>query len=167
MQRLAAHNPEASESHLAIAETALAAQLWGEARRHLTLAIAAPPPGLPSVGPSRRLCRLMARLEESESGDMPAARDWLDRAIGAPPDPSYVCSRCGGGESPEWQALCPECGGFDTLLWRSPPSPDRAGIAPLAGAGAPLMLPAPEAPGAASLPRPPASGLAPLPQWDK
>ena len=167
VQRLAAHNPEASESHLAIAETALAAQLWGEARRHLTLAIAAPPPGLPSVGPSRRLCRLMARLEESESGDMPAARDWLDRAIGAPPDPSYVCSRCGGGESPEWQALCPECGGFDTLLWRSPPSPDRAGIAPLASAGAPLMLPAPEAPGAASLPRPPASGLAPLPQWDK
>jgi HemY protein len=167
VQRLAAHNPEASESHLAIAEAALAAQLWGEARRHLTLAIAAPTPELPSVGPSRRLCRLMARLEESESGDMPAARDWLDRAIGAPPDPSYVCSRCGGGESPEWQALCPECGGFDTLLWRSPPSPDRAGIAPMASAGAPLMLPAPEVPGAPPLPRLPASGLAPLPQWDK
>ena len=24
-----------------------------------------------------------------------AARDWLDRAIGAPPDPCYVCTRCG------------------------------------------------------------------------
>ncbi len=41
VQRLAAQNPEASESHLAIAEAALDARLWGEARRHLALAIAA------------------------------------------------------------------------------------------------------------------------------
>ena len=59
LQRLAARNPEAGESHLAIAEAALAAQLWGEARRHLTLAEGVAPP----AGPSRRLCLLMARLE--------------------------------------------------------------------------------------------------------
>jgi len=162
VQRLAAHNPEASESHLAVAEAALMAQLWGEARRHLALAIdAAPPSGSPSLGslsprPSRRLCRLMARLEEEESGNMAAARDWLDRAIGAPPDPSYLCRQCGGGETPEWQALCRDCGGFDTLVWQSPPSGDRAVTLHLASAGAPLMLPAP-----------PASGLAPPPRWDK
>jgi HemY protein len=166
VQRLAAQNPEASESHLAIAEAALMAQLWGEARRHLALAIAAAPP----PGPPPRLCRLMARLEESEAGNMTAARDWLDRAIGAPPDPCYVCSRC-SGETPEWQALCRECGEFDTLVWRSPPSGDRAVFAPMASAGAPLMLPAPEAPDAAaippSLPRPRASRLAAPPRWDK
>jgi HemY protein len=150
VQRLAAQNPEASESHLAIAEAALMAQLWGEARHHLALAIAAAPPS----GPSRRLCRLMARLEESESGDMPAARDWLDRAIAAPAEPVYVCRQCGGGDTPEWQALCRECGGFDTLVWESPRSAGRAPIAPLiiaplGSAGAPLMLPAPEAPDAA------------------
>jgi HemY protein len=150
VQRLAAQNPEASESHLAIAEAALMAQLWGEARHHLALAIAAAPPS----GPSRRLCRLMARLEESEPGDMPAARDWLDRAIAAPADPVYVCRQCGGGDTPEWQALCRECGGFDTLVWESPRSAGRAPIAPLiiaplGSAGAPLMLPAPEAPDAA------------------
>jgi len=166
VQRLAAQNPEASESHLAIAEAALLAQLWGEARRHLALAIAAAPPS----GPSRRLCRLMARLEESESGDMPAARDWLDRAIGASSDPAYVCRQC-GGDTPEWRALCRECGGFDTLVWERPRSADRALIAPLGSAGAPLMLPAPEVRDTAgrppSLPRAPASGLAPPPQWDK
>ena len=166
VQRLAAQNLEASESHLTVAEAALAAQLWGEARRHLTLAIAA----APMPGPSRRLCRLMARLEESEAGNMAAARDWLDRAIGAPPDPCYVCSRC-GGESPEWQALCRECGGFDTLLWQSPPDGGTAVIAHSANAGAPLMLPALEEPGAGgvprSLPHSPASGLAPPPQSDK
>jgi HemY protein len=86
---------------------------------------------------------LMARLEESEAVNMPAAREWLDRAIGAPPDPSYVCARC-GGDSPQWQALCPACGGFDTLAWRIPPSGSRPVIAQPADADAPLMLPAPE-----------------------
>jgi HemY protein len=166
-QQLWAQNPEASESHLAVAETALAAQLWGEARRHLTLAIAA---AAPRPGPSRRLCRLMARLEESEAGNMPVARDWLDRAIGAPPDPCYVCARC-GGESLDWQALCRECGGFDTLLWQSPAAGERAIAAHSASASSPLMLPTPEEPGAAglarSLPHSPASGLAAPPQWDK
>jgi HemY protein len=159
VQRLAAQNPEATESHLAVAEAALAAQLWGEARRHLTLAVDAA-----AAGPSRRLCRLMARLEESEGGNMAAARDWLDRAIGAAPDPCYVCSRCGARETPEWRALCRECGEFDTLVWRSPPSGDRAVINHIASAGAPLMLPAPEPPDATGVPP---SGLARPPQWDK
>jgi HemY protein len=172
VERLAAHNPEASESHLAVAEAALAAQLWGEARRHLGLAIVAESvPRSSSAGPSRRLCRLMARLEESEDGNMAAARDWLDRAIAAPPDPCYVCTRCGGGESPEWQALCRECGGFDTLRWTSPSQGAGAISAPMANAGAALMLPAPEVPGTRdvrrSLPRSPADRLAAPPQWDK
>jgi len=152
MQRLAAHNPEAEESRLAIAETALAAQLWGEARHHLGLALAAEPSagsaprGLSPLGPSRRLCLLMARLEESEAGNAVAARDWLDRAIGSSPDRTYVCTRC-GGETLEWLALCPECGGFDTFVWRSPPPGSRPPIAQSGDVGAPLMLPAPNVTG--------------------
>jgi HemY protein len=156
-QRLAAQNPEAEESRIAIAGAALGAQLWGEARRHLALAAASHEvsPGSSASkssasGPSRRLCLLMARLEESEPGSGQAARDWLDRAIGAPPDPCYVCAQC-GGETSEWLALCPECGGFDTLGWRSPPSasrllPSLTGTQP-SGAGASLMLLAREVPG--------------------
>ena len=45
-ERLAARNPGARESHLALAEAALAAQLWGEARRHLERALTADPPPL-------------------------------------------------------------------------------------------------------------------------
>lgn len=146
LQALAAHNPEAAESRLAIAEAALAAQLWGEARRQLGLAAAAAPP----PGPSRRLCRLMARLEEGEAGNMPAARDWLDRAIGAPPDSCHICTRCGDATA-DWQALCRECGGFDTLLWQCPAAGRRPAIASPAAA-APLMLPAPEVPGEAGAP---------------
>ena len=151
LERLAAQNPDAPESHLAVAEAAMMARLWGEARRHLGIAVAAAPP----PGPTRRLCRLMARLEDSEPGDAEAARGWVERAAGAPLDPCYVCTRC-HAESAEWQALCRQCGGFDTLAWRIP----ERGAVPIDGQAAGptprLMLPAPPLPVAAA----PPSGLA-------
>jgi HemY protein len=139
-ERLAAQNPAARESQLALAEAALAAQLWGEARRHLERALAAEPPpfaplpanlgsprslprsgggGAGLAGATPRLCLLMARLEEAEHGDPAQMREWLDRAVGALPDPRYVCASC-GGESTEWSALCPRCGAFDMLAWGTP-----------------------------------------------
>lgn len=135
-QRLAGENPDSEDSHVLVAEAALDARLWGEARRHLTLAIAAAPP----PGPSRRLCRLMARLEESEHDNAAGTREWLDRAVSAPPDPRYVCVSC-GGEAPIWHALCPSCGGFDTLAWQAGTAPARTVLAP--AAVAPTLLPAP------------------------
>src|SRR5437764_12128568 len=93
------------------------------------------------AGPSRRVCLMMARLEQGESGNAQAARDWLDRAIGAPPDPCYICGVC-GGESAEWQPLCPVCGAFDTLTWRMPLHGNRAIASQAASAAQPLMLPA-------------------------
>jgi len=143
LQRLAEQNPDAAESHLAIAEAALNAQLWGEARRHLGMAVAAAPP----PGPTRRLCLMMARLEDGEPGDPQLARDWLARAAGAPPDPCYVCGRCHAA-SAEWQPVCPKCGGFDSFAWRVPEQSGAEISAALAVSTAPLMLPAPEAPGA-------------------
>ena len=141
LQRLAAQNQEAAESHLALAESALAAQLWGEARRHLTLAAAATAPS----GPSRRFCRMMAQLEDSDPEGAGRAREWLDRAISARPDPCYVCGVCGAATD-EWHSLCPRCGGFDTLSWRVP---DQAGAENAAGSAAsmlPLMRPSPDVP---------------------
>ena len=137
-ERLATQNPDARESHLTLAEAALDAQLWGEARRHLDRALTAPVPAfttrpansVPSssappgpaedtslAGPTPRLCLMMARLEEAEHGT--GTRKWLDRAVTAMPDPRYVCASC-GGESLEWRSLCPHCGSFDALAWRTP-----------------------------------------------
>ena len=78
------------------------------------LAIAAAPP----PGPTRRLCRLMARLEESEHGNSGRARDWLDRAVAAPPDPRYVCTHCGARSGRPGTRCAPPAAGFDTLAWR-------------------------------------------------
>lgn len=138
-QGLAGENPDCEDSHVIVAEAALAARLWGEARRHLSLATAAAPP----PGPSRRLCRLMARLEDSEHSDSAAAREWLDRAVTAPPDPRYVCTRC-GSEGAVWHALCPDCGGFDTLAWQQgAASPRPVATAPVLDLPSAPRLPPP------------------------
>jgi len=151
-ERLAAQNPGARESHMALAETALLAQLWGEARRHLERALAAGPAlsaplpaNLAPLGPlpaaegrgdglaraTPRLCLMMARLEEAEHGDHSRMREWLDRAARAVPDPRYVCASC-GGESLEWRSLCPRCGSFDALAWRTPGMAVPVGALPIA-----------------------------------
>jgi HemY protein len=122
-ERLAAQNPTARESRLALAEAALDAQLWGEARRHLTDALA--------TGATTRVCQLMARLEEAELGELRRVREWLDRAVGAMPDPRYVCASC-GRESIEWHSLCPHCSAFDALSWRTPSSAIAGGNLPAA-----------------------------------
>ncbi len=155
-ERLAAQNPAARESHVALAEAALEAQLWGEARRHLEAAAIA-------AEPTPRLCLLAARLEEAEHGDIGAMRAWLDRAVGATSDPRCVCASC-GGESLEWRSLCPRCGAFDALSWGTP-----------AWAVSGATLPAPSGPGVAlklapSLPEVPLAtpnGLAPAHEQTK
>jgi HemY protein len=149
LERLVAQNPGGRESHVAAAEAALGAQLWGEARRHLERALALPAPpyrrgnGLPVAAdsdlarPTPRLGRLRARLEAAEYG----TAGGFDEAAGALPDPCYICAHC-GGESQEWHSLCSYCGAFDTLAWHTParsiatflpqPQPAAAGLPQLA-----------------------------------
>ncbi len=115
LEKLAQRNPEHGESHVALARAALAADLWGEARRHLEATLSAGPNG----APSRRAFRLMAEVEESEHGDHEAAREWLARASEAEPDAAWVCERCGVAAL-EWSPVCPHCDSFDSLVWGSP-----------------------------------------------
>lgn len=111
-QRLAKSNPGHLESQLTLAETALEARLWGEARRHLKAAA--------GDAPSARVCRLMAELEDSEHGDAEAAHAWLVRASMADPDPAWVCGDCGNSVA-EWTIVCGNCDGFAGFTWRRPP----------------------------------------------
>ncbi len=126
------------EARLALAEAALEAQLWGEARRYLTMLLEARE-GRP---PSERACWLMARLEENEHGDAKKVRDWLMRAGEAAPDPVWVCETC-GTMTESWSARCGACDSFNSQKWTEP---QRVGAAqPLALDETPASsLPAPQ-----------------------
>ncbi len=110
-QRLLSFRPDHVEGHVALAQAALDAKLWGEARAHLGHAA--------ERGITPRLCRLFADLEEAEHDDDRAARQWLERAGTSSPDPVWVCEDC-GATAGAWSPRCDSCGAFDRLEWRPP-----------------------------------------------
>jgi HemY protein len=121
--RLVRQNPDHPESHRIVAEADLAAQLWGEGRRHLERLSELERAAEGEI--NQGTARLWARLEEGERANMAAARDWLDRAGGLPADPFWFCGDCGapgeaGPACGHWQAICPHCGAIDSLTWRRP-----------------------------------------------
>ena len=113
------------EGALAVARAALDAQEFAKARSELS-------PYLER--PTRRVCVLMARLERAERNDEGRAREWMARALNAPPDPQWTAD---GYVSDRWLPVSPVSGRIDAFVWR----------VPLAGAiAAPIIepeLPAP------------------------
>ena len=109
VQRLVEANPAAAAGHLALAEAALDARLWGQARTHLDTALAAQP--------SRRGYTLLARLENDERKDEAAAQAWAAKAALLGPDPAWHCATCTHAVA-EYALACPECGAIGTMAWR-------------------------------------------------
>ncbi|MDB3953197.1 heme biosynthesis protein HemY [Alphaproteobacteria bacterium] len=99
------------ESHLAVAEAALAAKLWGQARFHLEK--------VSESGITPRLCRLMATLEEAQFQDRDKAQNWLAQTAMAEPDMAWLCGSC-GVESAFWGVRCSKCGVFNEIAWEKP-----------------------------------------------
>ena len=108
MQRLMEANPAAPEGHLALAEAALDAKLWGQARTHLDIALA--------QRPSRGILNLLARLERDEKGDQAAAQAWLAKAVAVGPEPVWTCGQC-GRVAPVFSVNCPACGATGRMEW--------------------------------------------------
>jgi HemY protein len=110
-ERLQSLAPDSLDGHVALARAAMGAKLWGEARNHLSKALA--------QRPSDRIYRMLAELAEAEHGDVAAARDWLAKAANAEPDPIWVCKEC-GTLSKSWRSNCGHCGAFDSMEWKLP-----------------------------------------------
>jgi len=108
IEKLGALRPDHPESHLAIAEVAIDAKIWNEARRHLTETIA--------TMPSARAFRKMAELEEAERGRGRRVEHWRARAAEAPADNMWVCVNC-NAIAKSWSPTCANCGGFDGFRW--------------------------------------------------
>lgn len=109
IESLAAYNPDDIESQIAIAEAALDDGQFDKARNHLKIAL--------SKQETPRICKLMARLEETEHRDKEKAEEWMQRAVKANLGPSWTCDHCKGIVE-KWTLHCPECDGFDTIHWQ-------------------------------------------------
>lgn len=108
---LAELNPEHVESRVVVAEAALTAELWGQARARLK-------PAVDAGVRDPRVAILMARLEEGERRDPVAAANWLRQAVGAVRADDWRCTACGTATQ-TWTPHCPSCGAFATLGWHT------------------------------------------------
>jgi HemY protein len=109
-QTLAAKLPSEPESRVALAVAAIDAHDWTAAREAL-----AP---LVRDGATRRICLLMAEIEDGEHGDTGRVREWLARALRAPRDMAWVAD---GAVSAEWAPVSPVTGRLDAFEWTTPP----------------------------------------------
>ncbi|HLO78875.1 MAG TPA: heme biosynthesis HemY N-terminal domain-containing protein [Magnetospirillum sp.] len=109
VEKLVKANPDAPDGHIALAEAAMAAKLWGLARTHLDRALAQRPSGGVYV--------LYAKLEREERHDEAAAQGWLAKSATAPAEPAWTCATC-GKPADLWSATCPHCGAVDSLEWK-------------------------------------------------
>lgn len=109
LDKLVKANPDAPDGHIALAEAALAAKLWGVARTHLERAL--------EQRPSGGLYVLFARLEREERGDERAATGWMAKSATAPAEPAWHCATC-AKPTDRWSSTCPQCGAVDSLEWK-------------------------------------------------
>jgi HemY protein len=110
-ERLCRANESASESRMAIAEAALGADVWGEARRALTALVN-------DKKATKNSYKMLAQLERFERHDERAAALWLAKAADAASDPVWLCRVCCGPHE-NWVPTCDHCGSFNSLEWRS------------------------------------------------
>ncbi|GEM_PF-5046201 len=108
-KELAKQNSQALETQTLLAEAAMQAEEWDNAKNHLKIGM--------SKQETVTLCRLMAQLYKKGYSDETEERRWLDKAITATPDASWQCTHC-GAQPEDWRAHCKECYDFANIYWR-------------------------------------------------
>jgi len=121
---LARAAPDDPESMLTIGRTALETHDREAARVAIAPLLAS---DSPYGRPTRRICLLMADIEEAE-GHHGAVREWLARAARAPRDKAWVAD---GFISDRWAPVSPS-GALDAFVWRTPD--ERIAAAPVEAA---------------------------------
>jgi HemY protein len=108
-KHLAGLAPGDIEGPIAIANAAIEAHEWQDARNALAPYLEGRPPA--------RICTLMARIEAGELGDKGREREWLARALRAPRDRAWIAD---GYTSDRWLPVSPVTGAVDAFEWKAP-----------------------------------------------
>ncbi len=109
IRQLAALNPHSSEGVIALANAAIEAHDFDEARNVLS--------PLLDGRLTRRVATLMARIEKEQHGDRGRVREWLARAVHAGRDPAWTAD---GVVAQSWAPVSPVTGALDAFQWRVP-----------------------------------------------
>ena len=112
LQKLLGHKVVDDEVMLFMAQSALNAHLWREARSKIESII--------EKKVTVSYCLLMSELERLEMHDHNLSKSWLEKASRALPDKTWACNSC-GAVALEWSAICGNCHAFDTIIWKEPP----------------------------------------------
>jgi HemY protein len=109
VKRLADHNPYSIESAIAVANAAIDAKAFDDARDALAPML--------EERLTQRIATLMARIESEQYGDKGRVREWLARAVNAQRDPTWTAD---GMTSDEWAPISPVTGTLDAFQWKVP-----------------------------------------------
>jgi HemY protein len=132
MEKLIKLRPESPEANLAMAQAAMEASLWGEARGHIERA--------ELITQDSRIYKLRAEVEKRSVHDDAEAVFWLEKADEAPEPRTWVCCET-GRIYPEWSPIAEPHGAFNTIVWDFPDV--RSDVLPLRIAGGDALLEAP------------------------
>tara|TARA_R110002073_G_scaffold29086_12_gene91928 strand:+ start:1663 stop:2952 length:1290 start_codon:yes stop_codon:yes gene_type:complete len=111
VQKFTQLNPNALHSRHLLAQTALAAQHWQEAKQALD-------PIIQNQTATKATYLLLAQLERQQRQDDAAAEVYLAKAGTAPADPIWQCQACHRPQA-TFAASCPDCGKFGKIEWGS------------------------------------------------
>jgi len=111
LEKLTNLAPSHPETWWVMAEAALKAKLWGQARSYLNTILA--------YGENQSVCRLMAEIEEGEYPESKATiHGWWARASMAPKQEGWFCGDC-SKVSEKWHSVCHHCGATEQIEWRT------------------------------------------------
>lgn len=105
--KLCENNPTAKLNSLVIADAAINAKLWSEAKKELTAYLAKYPLNID-------VAIKMAQIEFDLNHNIHEAQRWIDKMSNLPPNANYVCTCC-GHKTTDWMASCPVCNAFAGL----------------------------------------------------
>ncbi|WP_223477545.1 heme biosynthesis protein HemY [Oricola indica] len=108
-QRLQKLKPNNTDSSLILAQMALEAGEYEDARKAIALVL--------RNEPREGAFMLMADIEDADTGDQGKVREWLARAVRAPRDPAWTAD---GYVSEEWAPVSPISGRLDAFEWKVP-----------------------------------------------
>ena len=104
--------PNHPESHMTMAELALADGDFGKAENEVK--------DLVAEDPTQRSVTIMAAVARGKGKPDEEVQKYLTKALTSPRDPEWICDSCGDAHR-VWDVTCPTCSAFDAISWKRPP----------------------------------------------